>query len=208
VNCKEKNLSSKQLLNLMKSRRSIRRFEERPIPHETLLRLLEAACWGPSAHNRQPWRFVILTNIQDKTQLAEVMAARLAEDLRVDGVSDAQIEQDTSHSHQRLTGAAALILVCLTMIDMDSYPDLRRQHFEQVMAVQSVAMASQNLLLLAHAEGLGACWMCAPLFCQETVREALDLPADYQAQGVIALGYPAESRTKTRESLDTRVVFK
>ena len=50
------------------------------------------------------------------------------------------------------------------------------------MAVQSTAMAVQNMLLLAHAEGLAACWMCAPLFCPDTVRAALDLPADWQPQ--------------------------
>jgi F420 biosynthesis protein FbiB-like protein len=136
------------------------------------------------------------------------MSTRLAADLRTDGVSEADIEQDTTRSRQRLTGAAALILVCLTMTDMDTYPDPRRQQLEHTMAVQSVAMAAQNLLLMAHAEGLGACWMCAPLFCPDTVRETLSLPADYQPQGVIALGYPAEHRTKTREPLETRVIFR
>jgi nitroreductase len=61
------------------------------------------------------------------------------------------------------------------------------------MAVQSVAMAVQNLLLAAHAEGLGACWMCAPLFCPDTVREAMGLPEDWEAQAVITLGYPASA---------------
>ncbi len=199
---------SESVLNLIKDRRSIRRFEKRQIPREILLRLLDAACWGPSAHNRQPWRFVILADSEDKAQLVEAMSAQLATDLRADGVSEVEIEKDTSRSRQRLTGAAALILVCLTMADMDTYPDSRRQQLEYTMAIQSVAMASQNLLLMAHAEGLGACWMCAPLFCPDTVRQTLDLPADYQPQGVIALGYPAERPTKTRQPLKTRVMFK
>jgi nitroreductase len=59
------------------------------------------------------------------------------------------------------------------------------------MAVQSVAMALQNLLLAAHAEGLGACWMCAPLFCPDAVQTALDLPDDWEPQALISLGYPA-----------------
>jgi nitroreductase len=76
------------------------------------------------------------------------------------------------------------------------------------MAVQSVAMAGQNLLLMAHALGLGAVWLCAPLFCPETVRAALDLPPDFEAQGVIALGYPDQERTKEREPLDSKVVWR
>jgi hypothetical protein len=60
------------------------------------------------------------------------------------------------------------------------------------MAVQSTAMAVQNLLLAAHAEGLGACWMCAPLFCPEVVRSVLAFPAYWQPQGLITLGWPAD----------------
>lgn len=178
------------------------------MPREVLLRLLDAATWAPSAHNRQPWRFVVLESEASKRLLADTMAAQLAADLRADGVSEEAIAKDTGRSRQRLTGAGALVVVCLTMADMDTYPDERRQSFEHQMAVQGVAMAAQNLLLAAHAEGLGAVWMCAPLFCQAAVREALDLPPDYEPQGVIALGYPAEERTRSREPLETRVVFR
>lgn len=196
------------LYRTIRERRSIRRYQPRPIPRETLLRLVEAATWAPSAHNRQPWRFVILEAGESKALLADTMAERLAADLRADGVSEEAIARDTGRSRERLTGAAALVLVCLTMADMDEYPDGRRQSFEHQMAAQGVAMAAQNLLLAAHAEGLGAVWMCAPLFCQGAVRAALDLPADYEPQGVIALGWPAEERTRTRAPLETRVVFR
>jgi coenzyme F420-0:L-glutamate ligase/coenzyme F420-1:gamma-L-glutamate ligase len=194
--------------DLIHTRRSIRRFEPRPVPQEVLLRLLEAATWAPSAHNRQPWRFVVLPGDAAKRRLADAMAARLEADLRADGVPEDAIAADTGRSRRRLMGAGALILICLSMADMDDYPDARRQSFERTMAVQGVAMAAQNLLLAAHAEGLGAVWMCAPLFCQDTVRAALDLPPDFEPQGVIALGYPAEDREKGREPLETRVVFR
>ncbi len=194
--------------DLIHTRRSIRRFDPRSVPQEVLLRLLEAATWAPSAHNRQPWRFVVLPGDAAKRRLADAMAARLEADLRADGVPEDAIAADTGRSRRRLTGAGALILVCLSMVDMDDYPDARRRSFERTMAVQGVAMAAQNLLLAAHAEGLGAVWMCAPLFCQDTVRAALDLPPDFEPQGVIALGYPAEEREKGREPLETRVVFR
>jgi F420 biosynthesis protein FbiB-like protein len=79
------------------------------------------------------------------------------------------------------------------MIDMDRYPDARRSQSERMMAVQATAMAGQNLLLAAHAAGLGGCWMCAPLFCPETVAAVLALPADWEPQGIVTLGHPAES---------------
>jgi F420 biosynthesis protein FbiB-like protein len=196
------------LLNLIRSRRSIRRFTGQPVSDALLERLLTAALWGPSAHNRQPWRFVVLQEAASRIALVDAMSARLEADLRADGLPEAAILKDVNRSRERLTGAALLILVCLTMADMDRYPDERRSHSEKIMAVQSVAMASQNFLLLAHAEGLGACWTCAPLFCQETVRQSLDLPDELEPQGMIALGYPAEERTRTREPLQSRVIWR
>jgi nitroreductase len=94
------------------------------------------------------------------------------------------------------------------MADMDSYSDEKRQHSENVMAIQSAAMAGQNLLLAAHARGLGACWMCAPLFCPALARTTLDLPPDWEPQGLITIGYPAETRQQTRQPLSSRLVYR
>ena len=94
------------------------------------------------------------------------------------------------------------------MIDMDTYPDAARSHHEWTMAVQSAAMAGQNLLIAAHAEGLGACWMCAPLFCPDVVSDTLALPEDWQPQALITLGYPAESREKTRRALEECLLWR
>ena len=194
-----------ELLELIFTRRSIRRYQERPVPPEMVEQLLTAATWAPSAHNRQPWRFVIMEDAGTKTRLAAAMGERLRRDLAADGLDAAAIERDAGRAHARISGAPLLILLCLTLADMDDYPDARRRAHETTMAVQSVAMAGQNLLLAAHALGLGACWLCAPLFCPDVVGATLALPLDWQPQGLITAGYPAEERTKTRASLETRV---
>ena len=193
------------LIELIHSRRSIRRYTDAAVPPELVERLLTAATWAPSAHNRQPWRFAILDDAATKVRLAAAMGERLRRDLAADGLDAAAIERDAGRSHARISGAPLLILLCLTLADMDAYPDTRRRGHEMTMAVQSAAMAGQNLLLAAHALGLGACWLCAPLFCADTVREALALPVDWQPQGLITVGFPAEERTKTRAPLETRV---
>jgi nitroreductase len=74
---------------------------------------------------------------------------------------------------------------------MDQYPDERRRVAEHVMAIQSTAMAMQNILLAAHAEGMGACVMCAPLFCGPAVVAALQLPDGWEPQSLVTLGPPA-----------------
>jgi F420 biosynthesis protein FbiB-like protein len=184
---------SMELFDAIRSRRSIRRYTDQPVPGEVIERLLAAAIWAPSAHNRQPWRFAVVAAPEAKERLARAMGDRLRADRLADGDESDVVEQDVARSLVRITSAPVVVLVCLTMADMDSYPDTRRKKAEYTMAVQSAAMAVQNLLLAAHAEGLGACWMCAPLFCPEAVREALSLPEDWEAQALTTLGYPASA---------------
>lgn len=175
---------------LLRSRRSVRQYRADPPPADQLERIFISAAQAPSAHNRQPWRYLVVTDDTLKVRLADVMGARLAADRRRDGDADEAIHADVLRSRARIVGAPVAILVALTVADMDRYPDEARNRAEFLMAAQSTAMATQNLLLAAHAEGLGACWLCAPLFCPADVAEALSLPEDWIPQGLITLGYP------------------
>jgi F420 biosynthesis protein FbiB-like protein len=178
------------LLDWTRGRRSIRRYRPDPLPDGLLERLLDAARFAPSAHNRQPWRFAVLDRTA-KARLADAMGARLRADRLADGDPPDDIERDVERSRARIAGAPAVIVACCTLADMDRYSDPRRADAERTMAVQSTAMAVQNMLLLAHAEGPAACWMCAPLFCPDAVRAALGLPDDWLPQALVTLGYPA-----------------
>ena len=189
------------VLAALHSRRSLRRYHPE-LPSQALLeQVLNAAIQAPSAHNRQPWRFVMLRDAEHKAGLARAMGAQLRADLQADGMPAALIEADVQRSWARMTGAPVLVLLCLSMQDMDDYPDVGRGQAEYMMAVQGTAMAGQNLLLAAHALGLGACWMCAPLFCPEVVSRELTLPSDWQPQGLITLGWPAQTRNRGRRPL-------
>lgn len=196
------------LIETIVSRRSIRRYQPTLVDRALIQRLLEAAAWAPSAHNRQPWRFCVVDSPTRKETLARAMGARLRADLERDGAAPDFIEKDAARSYQRITGAPVLVILCLTMRDMDTYADERRSMNEYAMAMQSTAMAGQNLLLAAHDAGLASCWMCAPLFCPDVVREVLALPDDWQAQALITLGYPAETREKTRRPVETSVLWR
>ena len=196
------------LLDLMRQRRSLRRYQAKPVPERYIEQLLESAVWAPSAHNRQPWRFVIISRAATKQRLAREMGARLRRDLSADAVPPAVIDADVGRSRQRITQAPLLLLLCMSLRDMDDYGDERRNAHERSMAQQSVAMAGQNILLMAAALGLGACWMCAPLFCQELVASVLDLPADWQPQGLITLGFPAQQRQRGREPWESKTVWR
>jgi F420 biosynthesis protein FbiB-like protein len=187
---------------LMRGRRSIRRYRPNAVEREVLERLFVSAAAAPSGHNRQPWRYLVIEGAAAKSALARAMGERLAADRARDGDPQNAIAGDVARSHARITGAPVLVLVCLTLEETDVYPDAARAHAEFLMAVQSTAMATQNLLLAAHAEGLAACWMCAPLFCPEVVRRSLDLPTAWQPQGLVTLGLPADDgRDRPRKPL-------
>ncbi|MCS7054678.1 MAG: nitroreductase family protein [Thermoflexales bacterium] len=188
-------------------RRMIRRYSDRTLPRELVIALLEAATRAPSPHNRQPWRFAVLTG-NARVRLAIAMGERLREDLTRDGVAPEQIARDVARSYQRITSAPVCLLACMTLRDMDVYSDERRNAAERWMAGQAVAAALQNVLLTATDLGLGACWMCAPLFCPQTVIQTLGLPEDWQPQALITLGYPADAgKPRDRRPVDEVTIW-
>jgi F420 biosynthesis protein FbiB-like protein len=188
---------------IIRGRRSVRRYVAAKVNPNLVDRLLLAATSAPSAHNRQPWRFAILDEATWKHRLAKSMGNRLREDRLADGDDPEEVERDVARSYARITEAPLVILVCLDTRDMDQYPDERRRAAEHVMAIQSTAMAMQNILLAAHAEGMGACVMCAPLFCGPTVVAALRLPKGWEPQSLVTLGPPAgEGKERPRLPLD------
>ena len=178
------------LSDIIKKRRSVRKYLPQIVPRETVLEVLVAASWAPSPHNSQPWRFIILENPSVKRELAEAMADIWVADAEKDGAKvDAKMRQERV---DRFVNAPALILACSTMIGLREFPDQKRQMFERDLAQQSLGAAMQNLLLTVHALGLGACWFCAPGFCKETVRKVLGIPEAVEPEAFVIIGYPAE----------------
>jgi coenzyme F420-0:L-glutamate ligase/coenzyme F420-1:gamma-L-glutamate ligase len=180
------------ITDAIKKRRSIRKYSSRPVSPKILSEILEAARWAPSAHNAQPWRFIVLNDKALKRDLAEAMANAWMVDMIEDGMPMEARENMTKASVGRFTRAPVLVVACLSMENMVKYADKPRQKCERDLAVQSLGAAIQNMLLEAHSKGLGACWFCAPIFCKETVRKVLKAPTDVEPQALITLGYAAE----------------
>jgi coenzyme F420-0:L-glutamate ligase / coenzyme F420-1:gamma-L-glutamate ligase len=189
----------------LRTRRSVRKFQSRPVPEDLLRQVLETATWAPSAHNRQPWRFAVLQTPQAKSDLADAMSAAFKDELSHDGLDPEQIERRVFLSHRRITNAPAAVLLCLDPSLGDPYPDPFRQQAELEMGVQGVAMAGCTLLLAAHAVGLAGVWLCAPLFAPEAVRQTLHLPDAWLPQALVLLGYP-ESTPEPPGRLDLEEV--
>ncbi|MFN8037079.1 MAG: nitroreductase family protein [Acidimicrobiia bacterium] len=173
---------------LIASRRSIRSFTDEPVHRATLDALVEAACLAPAPHHSRPWRFVVVDTDRPKHELAIGMARRWRTDLRRDGVDAARVDALVAASHDRITGAPAAVLGCLTWDGLDRYADAPRQQAEWGTALLSLGAAVQNLLLAATAHGLGSCWVAAPIFCPDAARDALGLPEDWLPHAMVLLG--------------------
>lgn len=196
-----------EFFEIVRGRRSVRAFRSDPLTRAQIEAVLEAARWAPSPHGRQPWRFVVVTTVAARARLAAAMGAEWRRQLALDGQDPATIEARFRKSHERIVGAPALIVPCLYLADLDTYPDAERQAAETTMAVQSLGCAVQNMLLAAYALGFDSGWMCAPLFCQETVREALGLGDDLHPHALIPLGYAARDPVRRpRRPLDELVI--
>ena len=184
--------STNNLHEFLRTRRSIRRFKPDPVPDSVIENILTTASFAPSAHNRQPWRFAVVTDLSVKTKLADAMAIEFERDLEKDKLPKAEIQKRTTRSHERIISAPVVIILNVDMSDMDVYPDKKRNKAEYLMAIQSVANAGMQMLLAAHAEGLGGVWVCSPLFVQETVQSVLVLPKTWEPQAMFFVGHPMD----------------
>ncbi len=195
------------LATLLQGRRSVRKYQARPVTREQVEQIVEAARWAPSPHGRQPWRFVILTAAEPKARLAEQMGTTWRQNLEMDRQDTQTVNIRLEKSRQRILNAPAIIIPCLYLEDLDRYPDEKRQNDETTMAIQSLGAAIQNMLLMAYDLGLDAGWMCAPLFCPEIVCEALELDTRLIPHALITVGYAAaDPQRRERLPLNTLIV--
>jgi len=188
--------TARSLETAIAGRRSVRHFADRPVEPEAVDAVIAAACLAPAPHHTRPWRFVVLSQ-NARAALAEAMGRAWRRDLRRDGVEEGRIEALLERSRGQIMAAPALILVGFLAGAQRPWPD-RRRRSEAMMFAQSTGAALQNLMLAAHGRGLGSYWISAPLFCPTAVRRALGLPPEFQAQALVALGYPRPANRPPR----------
>jgi nitroreductase len=188
-------------------RRSIRAFTAEPVSKKTLLQLLDAAVQAPSARNMQPWQFVVVTG-KALESLVQRLASRYDEDL-AQGIQlpSMDLREPYQSRIHRFTDSLKSVAV------PDPNFDLIRGslHFYGASAVILLALdktlppdrlfdlggAVQNLLLLAHSQGLGTCVIGIVLRYRDLIREELQLPKSVNLVMTVAVGYPDPGNPST-----------
>lgn len=183
------------LKNIIKARKSYKQpYASTPIDKKTIKEALKIAIFAPNAHNCQPWRFITFHNQFTshnslRKDVLNEMALEFKRDLIKDGKKPQDAEKIALNSNNRFLDAPVLILCCLDASALDPYVDAARRESEYIMGTQSLAAAITQLLLALEAKDLQACWYCAPLFAQQTIKTKLNLPESYHPQAFITTGY-------------------
>jgi len=167
------------LMDIVKQRKSVRKYLENPIPREHIIQCIEAARLAPSADNVQPWRFIVL----DDRKLIEKLAAAACT-----GIS----------KRTRFIGNAAAVVVILADLNFVVHrvgaAVFGTQHY-----LIDIGIAGEHIVLQAQELGIGTCWI--NLFNAKAARRLLGVPKKYRIVSLIAMGYPAEGATRNRHDL-------
>jgi len=202
---------------IMRTRRSIRQFSDKKLSREILSDLIDMAITAPSASNNQPWRFFVIDDETSIEQLAECVGRRVNDISR--HIDETYLQNFNRYGDYfvRFRQAPALIVPLYKKMQMLSNmlaPGLNREAIGNIATMEfnsgivSTSLAIQNLLLYAHACGLGASCMTGPLVADDKIREMLDIPPQWNIACFIPVGYSDEvAKVQPRKSVDSVLRF-
>ena len=194
------------LASLIKSRRSIRRWQQKEVPEDLLLQAIELATWAPNGGNQQNWYFYLIKSrdtinaIADAVQSGANMIASWPEAEKFGDTASGLINRI---GFFRNAPAAIAIAAAQYQSPIDKILTLREETDPQAgkirqwrnianSRIQSVSSAIAYLLLVLHQMGLGAVWMTGPIQAKEKIEEVLQVPHNMDVIAFIPIGYPAE----------------
>jgi nitroreductase len=185
-----------EALEAILTRRSVGKVRPDAVPRETVERLLEAAVHAPNHHLNLPWRFWVLTGAA-REALGEAMAAALRE--RTPDPDDEAGRAALERERRKPLRAPVVIVAAVEGSESEPVLDIEN--------VAAGAAAIQNLLLAAHALGLGGMWRTGGPAYQPQVKAHFGLRSEDHLLGFLYLGYPTANPQPTRRSAEGRVTW-
>lgn len=202
-----------ELFEAIQTRRSIRKFLDKPVETEKIERIIEAATLAPNSENEQPWRFIVVTIPELRQEIARVSILGGAERYtaiknKLDSKFEALDNKRRDELIDRFTSGKLFHFLLACPLQIVVIADTRI-----IYAQHSCSAAIENLSLAAHAIGLGTCWTMVGSINPENekkIRQAVGHPEDFwEVAGVLAVGYPDQQpRTRERKPLDEVVDWK
>ncbi|MEM2102688.1 MAG: nitroreductase family protein [Candidatus Bathyarchaeia archaeon] len=163
-----------EFYQVVRTRRSIRKYKPDPIPREILNRIFEAVRIAPSGSNRQPWRFILITDAALKRKLAAAC-----------------------HNQKFIAEAPIAIVALAQKLQIN-----RGGYMGEMSTLMDTTIAFTHLVLAARAEGVGTCWIGA--FDNDEIKKLLNIPDEYYVVAVTPLGYPTNGEKAFTEPVDRK----
>lgn len=174
-----------EVLEAIRNRRSIRKFNATPIEDEKIRAILTAAQWAPSFMNLQPWKFIVVKKPDIKEQLIKALTMPFL-----------GIVYSGPLPYEPLIRVPIIIVTCVD-------PNRDKLHY-----VEDAACATQNMTLAAHSLGFGSYWIGVfNSYVEDEVKRILEVPNDLRVISLMPMGVPEESPEKERENLDDMVYY-
>ena len=166
-------------LECIKTRASIRKYQDRPLVWDDVVKILDAGRLAPSSGNLQAWKFIVVLDKAKREQIA-----------------DACLQQ------YWMATAPVHIVICSEPEKVERYYGVRG---ERLYSVQNCSAAAENMLLAAHSLGLGGCWIGA--FDEDMVKNILGIPKEARPQIILTIGYPDEKPPKQIKHPLTTIIY-
>lgn len=197
-----------RLSELIRTRRSIRRYKPDEVPDEMLLKAIDLATWAPNGGNFQPWQFCIVKNRELIGQMADAVDARSR---LMASWPEAAPFQEHADRWVRVGAFFREAPACIAVM-VGGYQSIADRLLAargpsdpaaQEMAewrrfgasrIQTIGGAVMLLLLALHQQGLGACWMAGPQQAKAEIERILGVPEDMDFVALVPVGFPAEER--------------
>jgi coenzyme F420-0:L-glutamate ligase/coenzyme F420-1:gamma-L-glutamate ligase len=183
------------------TRRSVRQFSPEPVDPALVEQAVGEALTAPAPHHTRPVRFVWIRDGGARVRLLDRMKDQWRSDLTGDGRPADSVERRIGRG-QILYDAPELIIPIMVPDGAHAYPDAARTDAEHTMFTVAAGAAVQALLVALAVRGIGSCWIGSTIFAKDLVRSELDLPADWEALGAVAIGHAAEP-AGPRDPVDT-----
>ena len=173
------------ILEAIYTQRAIRRLKTDPVPEDVVLKLIEAATKAPSGANTQPWRFVVIRDVELKRQVGQYyMESWYAAygNRKAASRLQSRVRSSAAHLAEHMHEAPILVVAC---IEHGGGPSTLSRG-------SSIYPAVQNLLLAARAYGLGSVLTTLHRRYEEEIKGLLGIPANVETAALLPIGYPAE----------------
>ncbi|MCD8361900.1 MAG: nitroreductase family protein [Lachnospiraceae bacterium] len=195
------------MLSEIKDRRSIRKYKKLPVPVHMIEEIIQAGILAPSARNRQPWRFIVVSD-EAKEEMVAVMRKGLEREKREPLLPDDVPLLGGVENSIRIMEQAPVVIMVENPLGTDLRDSLdTSEHVDEICNAQSVGAAIENMILTATNLGLGSLWIC-DIF--HMYRELCDwLGCSGELFAAVAIGYADEApASRPRKTMDMVVEWK